>query len=123
MQQVKIIADEETIRRVEPVLEALGFQVIATTPSPLAATSKARRKLARLLGSGKLTERLAETVELYAIDGLPTDVVAERLQISRATVKWHLTAARARIGGLPQRAGSLVRYMFDLPLYTENTPS
>lgn len=84
------VVDDEDANRVTAVLEALGYTVIRRLDADDDAQSRARWAINRLARRYKLTSREHEILERVVAGRSNTEIGAD-LELTRATVKWHMT--------------------------------
>ena len=109
--RVVLVGREPDRDRLRPELEEAGFEIVAETATMAAArdarTGAAAFILARPdasppgpaddVGPETLTTRELQVLALLA-EGLPNKAIAERLDISDQTVKFHVAAILAKLG-------------------------
>ena len=82
------VSDDADAVRISGVLEALGFRVVRELEAS-AGDARLRWAIDRLTRQHRLTGREAEVLA-GVLDGYDNTGLAAHLQISRATVKWHM---------------------------------
>lgn len=93
--QVSIRVDsDDDARRISAVLVALGYAVVREVDNVDNGIAWIASELTR---RHKLTSRESEILQLV-LDGTPTRKIAETLDVSKATVKWHLHNVFAKTG-------------------------
>ena len=92
---IQVVADDDA-SRISAVLEALGFEVVRQLDE---GHGDARLEWAveRLTRRCRLTSRESEVLA-GVLDGLDNVALGQRLQITRATVKWHVHNVFAKVG-------------------------
>ncbi|PRQ05630.1 helix-turn-helix domain-containing protein [Enhygromyxa salina] len=92
---IHVVTDDDA-SRISAVLEALGFEVIRQLDE---GHGSARLEWAvdRLTHRHHLTSRESEVLA-GVLDGLDNRLLAQRLDITRATVKWHVHNVFAKVG-------------------------
>lgn len=82
------VEGDEDASRVSAVLEALGYSVIREFDEG-DAEARQRWTVGRLARRHKLTPREADILE-QVLEGSNNEQIATALDMSRATVKWHM---------------------------------
>jgi DNA-binding CsgD family transcriptional regulator len=79
---------DEQAAKISALLEALGYEVVRDL-APDTAQTRLRWAVSRLKTMSMLTEREADILE-QVLQGKSNAEIGAALQISKATVKWHL---------------------------------
>jgi DNA-binding CsgD family transcriptional regulator len=82
------VADDEQAAKITALLDALGYEAIREIDDSTAQT-RLRWAIHRLAQRTRLTGREQDIVALV-LDGLLNPEIAEHLEITRSTVKWHM---------------------------------
>lgn len=113
---------DEQAAKITALLEALGYEVVRDL-APDSAQTRLRWAVARLESKAMLTPREADVLELV-LQGKSNGEIGAALEISKATVKWHMhnvftktgTTTREallrealQLGGMTRRPSSPVR--------------
>lgn len=77
--------------------EALPEAVVSGDASPLRATEQAELRAHLREALDALPERQREIVQLFELEGFGSAEIAEILELSDGTVRWHLHQARRRL--------------------------
>ena len=80
------------VRLAEPVHLISDLRSTDLQPDELAERGEFRRRFRDALDT--LSPRQRVIVTLYEVEGVPTDVIAEQLEMQPETVRWHLHKAR-----------------------------
>lgn len=107
---IRVAEDDDAIR-ISGVLEALGYSVVRQLGAG-EAQARLRWAIERLTRRYRLTAREAEVLG-GVLDGFGNDGLAGKLEISRATVKWHMHNLFCKCGVNNREA--LLRLALQLP--------
>lgn len=104
------VSEDDDAVRITAVLEALGFRVVRQLDA-VDAHARLRWAVDRLSRLHRLTER-EQHVLAGVLEGQSNERLANKLDISRATVKWHLHNVFAKTGTTSRE--SLLRAALEL---------
>ncbi|MFO7566475.1 MAG: LuxR C-terminal-related transcriptional regulator [Enhygromyxa sp.] len=93
--------DEQAVK-ITSLLEALGYEVVRDL-SPDSSGTRLRWAVNRLVSKAQLTAREADILELL-LRGKSNGEIAEVLEISKATVKWHMHNVFTKTGTTTREA-------------------
>jgi len=99
------VRDDNDAVRITGVLEALGYQVVRDLDDEHDGAQRLRWAVERLTRRHRLTKRETEVLA-GVLDGHDNTGLAQRLSISRATVKWHMHNLFCKCG-VPNREALL----------------
>ena len=114
---IRVDADDDAIR-ISGVLEALGYTVVRQLGAG-EAQARLRWAIERLTRRYRLTGREAEILA-GVLDGRDNTGLAKHLEISRATVKWHMHNLFCKCGVGSREA--LLRLALQLPGAVDEDP-
>ena len=117
--RVTFTADNEHANRIAAVLEALGYDAVRE-PSSLAPADRQRVCADRMAKLYSLTCREEEVLGCV-LQGFTFDQIAAAIEISRATVKWHMHNLLCKTGARDQRE-LLHKALFAEPSPTDKEP-
>ncbi len=93
---------DEQATKITALLEALGYEPVRDLEQSSAQT-RLRWAVTRLAERARLTERERDLVELV-LAGKRNGEIAEELEISKATVKWHMHNIFSKTGAATREA-------------------
>jgi DNA-binding CsgD family transcriptional regulator len=111
--EVRIAVDsDDDANRIAAVLEALGYTVVRDI-EPMEPASRLRWATEQMARRYKLTSREREILQLVLAGEADTTALGRILELSRATVKWHMHNIFAKTGTVGTE--QLLRRALQLP--------
>jgi ATP/maltotriose-dependent transcriptional regulator MalT len=96
------VDDDEQASKITALLEALGYEPNRELEQG-SAVNRLRWAVSRLAGQARLTERERDILD-RVLQGASNNEISETLQISKATVKWHMHNIFTKTGSRTREA-------------------